>query len=95
VAGDDLSKRRKQDVPAPLVRVTFIDHAMSAHPHWHDGDLPPPPKTSPAVCVAVGWMTFADDDWLQVLHVTTKHQHGHYCDIARACVVSVEVLGGA
>ena len=87
-----MSKRKPKQVEAPLVRVTFVDHSMSAHPHWHDGELPPPPKTSPAVCLAVGYMTYADAEWVQVLHVTTRDQHGHYCDIARACVVSVESL---
>lgn len=90
-----MTKRKKPQVEARLVRVTFIDHAMSAHPHWHDGEIPPPPKTSPSKCIAVGYMTYMDEEWVQVLHVTTRGQHGHYCDIARACVLSIEPLGDA
>jgi hypothetical protein len=92
VAIEHVTKRKNKRTPAPLVRVTFVDHAMSAHPHWHDGALPPPPTAAPCVCVAVGYLTFASDEWVQVLHVATTGQHGHYSDIARACVQAIEPL---
>jgi hypothetical protein len=74
---------------APLVRVIFYDHSMSIHPHWHDGDAPVKPARGDGLCVAVGWITHADKDWLQVLHVMTRGQHGAYAEIHRGCVQSI------
>lgn len=84
--------KRKKAPEARLVLVRFVDHAMSFHPHWHDGDAPEPPAKRGGDCLTSGWLSHVSDEWIQVVHVVTRGQHGHYSDIHRGSVKSVRDL---
>lgn len=77
-----------------MVLVKYIDHTMSDQPtaHWHDGDLPRPPKENGGVCWAMGWVVHKSANWLQLLHVSTKGQHGHYSELHIGSIKRVVVL---
>lgn len=75
-----------------MVLVQYVDHQMSAHPHWHEGDLPEPPTRTAGDCWALGWLVFVDETWVQILHVTTTGQHGHFSDIHRGTVKAIYPL---
>ncbi len=82
---------RKPEPRAVMVR--WVDAAMSADPHWSDGARPPLPKAKAMhLCETVGWLVYADKEWLQVVATLAEGQHAHLTEIPRGMVRSITVL---
>lgn len=87
-----MTKKRKA-VPAQMVRVRWVDAAMSTAPHWQEGTQPKRPKgRAMHVCLTVGWLVHLDDTWCQVVATLTDGGHAHLTEIPVGMVQSIEVL---
>jgi hypothetical protein len=85
-----MAKRKKSN---PLVIVRWVDAAFSTNPHWQEGSVPTQPKgKSLNVCYSAGFLTFIDDNWVQLVTTMTSGAHGHVTEIPRAMVHEIQYL---
>ena len=88
-----MTRRKAKAQPAKMVAVTWIDAAMSTHPHWQEGQLPTVPKgKSHLRCVTVGWLTHLGDEWCQLVATLTDGGHAHVTEIPVGMIESIETL---
>jgi hypothetical protein len=64
---------------------------MSAGDHWQDG-MPKRPTAKSHLCVSVGYLTHADEHFVQLTQTLTTGQHAHVLNIPRAMVQTIERL---
>jgi hypothetical protein len=82
---------KRKATPPPIARVSWLDASMSAADHWQDG-APKRPTVRGHVCVSVGYLTHADDHFVQLTQTLTHGQHAHVVNIPRAMVQTIESL---
>lgn len=86
-------KKRSAAKPAVMVRVRWMDAAMSTAPHWQEGKQPKPPKRRAMhVCLTVGWLVHLDDNWCQVVATLTDGGHAHVTEIPVGMIETIETL---
>lgn len=86
-----MSKRKP--VPAPMVRVRWVDAAMSVEAHWQDGTQPKRPRVRDHICVSVGLLTHASADFVQLTQTITDGQHANVVNIPMGMVRGdIEIL---
>lgn len=77
----------------PMVAVYWTDAAMQSEPHWQDGDLPEPPSGKLyMMCATVGWLTYSDEEWVQLVATLTDGAHGHVTEIPRRMIHNIVLL---
>jgi hypothetical protein len=77
----------------PLVLVRWTDAAMSSMEHWQEGDRPPPPAGKALhECHTVGFVTFSNGEWLQLVTTLTDGAHAHVTEIPVSMVSEVVPL---
>lgn len=78
-------------IAAPMVRVVWLDAAMSCTKgqHWHDGE-PETPGTEPVL--SVGYLTHLTRGWIKLVQSLTEGQHGNFIEIPRGMVLTIESL---
>ena len=77
----------------PIVAVWWTDAAMQSEQHWQEGDVPDPPSGKIYMCcVTVGWLTYEDDDWVQLVATLTDGAHGHVTEIPRKMIHNIAQL---